>query len=402
MSRILLAWELGGGFGHLAPFLSLAPRLLARGHTLHIAAREIAGACRAVGDLPITLHQAPLCLSTYSGLQEPPLNFAEILMRYGYLDPPMLRAMITAWRTLLDMTRAELLIADHAPTALLAARLSGMPTAVIGTPFSVPPDLHPTPNMRPWVEVPAARLADSDARVLAVVNTALPAGAEPVTAIRAIFSGAAQFFLGVPETDPYGPRDAAIYVGPSNRGTGTALPAWPDGPGKRVLVYLRGDYRHAEATMNALAARGARVIAYVPGADQKLVQLMTTLGVAVAAEPVDMVRLLRQADICVANGPGTALAALQAGVPVLMLPTQLENFLFALALQRKGVGAVIHPDQASPDFAGALADLLAGDKYAAGARAFAERYPDTTVGTIAEQVVARIEALTAGHQEGRA
>jgi len=140
----------------------------------------------------------------------------------------------------------------------------------------------------------------------------------------------------------------------------------------------------------------------VPGADQKLVQLMTTLGVAVAAEPVDMVRLLRQADICVANGPGTALAALQAGVPVLMLPTQLENFLFALALQRKGVGAVIHPDQASPDFAGALADLLAGDKYAAGARAFAERYPDTTVGTIAEQVVARIEALTAGHQEGRA
>lgn len=82
-----------------------------------------------------------------------------------------------------------------------------------------------------------------------------------------------------------------------------------------------------------------------------------------------------------------------------MLPTQLENFLFGLALQRMGVGALIHPDQASPDFAGVLADMLTNDKYAVGARAFAERYPDTAVGTIAGQVVARIEALAAGHQK---
>ncbi len=38
MSRILLAWELGTGFGHLGPFPGLASRLLERGHTLHIAA----------------------------------------------------------------------------------------------------------------------------------------------------------------------------------------------------------------------------------------------------------------------------------------------------------------------------------------------------------------------------
>ena len=70
------------------------PKLLERGHELHIAAREIAGASKAVAGLPITVHQAPLCHNTYSGLQDPPLNFAEILMRYGYLDPPMLRAMV--------------------------------------------------------------------------------------------------------------------------------------------------------------------------------------------------------------------------------------------------------------------------------------------------------------------
>ncbi len=392
MSRILLAWELGGGFGHLAPFLGLAPRLLERGHTLHIAAREIAGACKAVGDLPIAVHQAPLCLNTYGGLQEPPLNFAEILMRYGYLDPSMLRAMIAAWRALLDVTRADLLIADHAPTALLAARWSGIPTAVIGTPFSVPPAVHPTPNMRNWLEVPAQRLADSDVRILDVVNAIRPAGAAPLAAIHEFFPAEAQFFLGVTETDPYGPRNAAVYLGPSGRSMGTALPAWPDGAGKRVLAYLRGEYKHVEPTLQALAAHGARVIAYVPGADHKILHLMTTLGAAVSMEPVDMVRLLPQADICVAHGPGTAFAALRAGVPVLMLPTQLENFLLAQALQRMGMGTLIHPDQDHPDFKGVLAEMLASDKYAVSARAFAAHYPDAVIDAIVEQVIARIEA----------
>ena len=96
MSRILLAWELGTGFGHLGPFLTVAKGLLERGHELHIAAREVAGAVAAVRELPIAVHQAPLCLNTYSGLQDPPLNYAEILMRYGYLEPAMLRGLLTA------------------------------------------------------------------------------------------------------------------------------------------------------------------------------------------------------------------------------------------------------------------------------------------------------------------
>lgn len=402
MSRILLAWELGTGFGHLAPYLSLAPRLLERGHTLHVAAREIAGACQALGDLPVTLHQAPLCLNTYGGLQEPPLNYAEILMRYGYLDPLMLRAMIVCWRALLQANRVQVLIADHAPTALIAARSLGIPTAVIGTPFSVPPDVQPTPNMRQWVQVPAARLADSDARVLAAVNAALPAGMQSISSLHWIFAGAAQFFLGLPETDPYGPREAAIYFGLAGRSTGTNVPAWPDGTGRRVVVYLNASFPQIETIAQALSTCGARVIAYVLGANQKLLQQFAVPGVMVATEPVDMVRLLNEADLCVTHGPGTALAALQAGVPLLMLPKQLENFLFARALQREGVCQLVNPEQPYPDIKAALAEMLVNPDYGMAARAFAERHRSAALGTISEQAVARIEALATSPQERRA
>lgn len=395
MSRILLAWELGTGFGHLGPFLGLAPKLLERGHELHIAAREIAGAVKAVGNLPITVHQAPLCLNTYGGLQEPPLNFAEILMRYGYLDSAMLMGMIAAWRSLLRVTGADIVIADHAPTALLAARLLDLPGAVIGSPFAVPPGVHPTPNMRSWVQVPAARLMDSDSRVLATINAALPAGARPVTAIHQIFSGTARFFLGVPETDPYGPRDPADYLGLTVSATGTAVSPWPDGPGPRVFVYMHGDYRHLDATARVLAARGARILAYVLGADENTRLRLKGLGMPALSEPIDVRRTLAGADLCVTHGVGTMLAALHAGVPLLMLPKQLENFLFAFSLQRAGVGVVVHPEEANPDIAAALGKVLGDGGYARNARVLADRYGGESVGTMTDRAVACIEALAA-------
>lgn len=395
MSRILLAWELGTGFGHLGPFLGLAPKLLERGHELHIAAREIAGACKAVAGLPIALHQAPLCLNTYSGLQDPPLNFAEILMRYGYLDPPMLRAMIIAWHGLMRATGADLVIADHAPTALLSARLLGLPRAVIGSAFNVPPDTAPTPNMRPWVDVPAARLADSDARVVAVINASLPAGAAPFAEIREIFSGAGRFLAGVPELDPHGANDPEHYLGLHTVSTGTAEPRWPDGDGPKIFFYLHADYAHADRALQALAASGVRTLVCVMGPVEAFRSRFSGSGLDFAPGLLDMAQVVAGCDLCICHGNvGTTLGMLAGGKPVLALAKQLENFQLGRALERIGAGRVVVAEgNAAPDIAGPLQDMLTNPDYAAKARAFAERYRGESVGTMTERAVARIEAL---------
>ncbi|MCW5605779.1 MAG: UDP-glucuronosyltransferase, partial [Burkholderiales bacterium] len=116
MSRILFAWEIGKGIGHLAPFRPVAERLLARGHELTAAVRDLHSANAVFGSLAVRLVQAPFCDRTYNGLAEPPLNYAEILMRFGYLDNGMLSALIRGWRGLIEMSGADLLIADHAPS----------------------------------------------------------------------------------------------------------------------------------------------------------------------------------------------------------------------------------------------------------------------------------------------
>ena len=393
MSRILLAWELGTGFGHLGPFLGLVPRLLERGHTLHVAAREVAGAAQALGSLPVTLHQAPLCLNTYGGLQDPPLNFAEILMRYGSLEPALLQAMITAWRSLISVVGADLVVADHAPTALLAARGTGVACAVLGSPFNVPPAVAPTPNMRAWITVPAERLADSDCRVLAVINQVLPPD-RGLHAIHEIFAGAGRFFSGVPELDPYVARQPDDYLGLQSLSTGTAAPVWTQGAGERVFAYLHADYSHIECALQALAASGARVLVHVLGGGASLSEHYSNARLHFAPQLLDFRRVVAECGLCVCHGNvGTTLGMLQGGRPLLVLPKHLEHFLLGSAVERAGAGRVVHPDDKVPDIAGVLAAMLGDPAYGHHARTLAQRYAGSSVGTMTERAVARMEAL---------
>jgi hypothetical protein len=392
VSRIVFAWELGGGLGHLAPFRPIAERLAARGHEVTIAARDVEHG-RVLDSRALVVVQAPFCAKTYRGLAEPPLNYAEILMRYGYLDAPLLSGLLRAWRGLLDLARADLLIADHAPTALLATRGRGTPRALFGNPFAVPPPVSPTPNMRSWVEVPRERLANSDAAVLDVVNRSLGGDGPRLSALHEIFEGAARLHTGLPELDPYGPREPAGYLGLYTGVAGSRPVTWPAGEGRRVFVYLHADYVHLEPVLAALAASGARCFVYVLEGTPALRQKHEGARVAFSAEPVDLGAAVADCDLCVIHGgTGASTSALRAGKPMLLLPMHLEQFLLASALEKLGVARLVHPDR-PPDIAGALGRALSDQGLARAAREFALRHAEPAVDTIAERAADRIEAL---------
>jgi UDP:flavonoid glycosyltransferase YjiC (YdhE family) len=397
VSRILYAWELGGGLGHLGPFRPIADRLIARGHEITLAVQDAERAHAVFDSRAVNVVQAPVCAKVYGGLAEPPLNYAEILMRYGYLDAPLLRGLLRAWRGLLDLSGPDLLIADHAPTALLSARGRGTPRMLFGNAFAVPPAVSPTPNMRSWAEIPRERLAGSDASVLKIINESLPAGSAPLAALHELFAGAARAYLGVPVLDQYGARDPGDYLGLYTGVIGSGAPRWPQGEGPRVFAYLHADYRHVEATLAALAASPARSVAFLLGATPALRRKHEGPRLALSAEPVDLGAAAAEADLCVAHGgAATSISMLRAGKPMVLLPSQLEQFLFASRVEKLGVARVVHPDAERPDIAAALASGLGDPAIARAAREFALRHREPSVDTIAERAAARIEALAQG------
>src|SRR5204863_2109314 len=139
------------------------------GHRIAFMFREL----RQLAVIPeargFDLFQAPR--STHEGVAPRlPDSFADILLGCGYADARELTALVAGWRALFAAWKPDLLVADFAPTALAAARLSELKRVTYGNGFFTPPRMSPLPPFRHDEPVPRERLAQADARALATVN----------------------------------------------------------------------------------------------------------------------------------------------------------------------------------------------------------------------------------------
>jgi UDP:flavonoid glycosyltransferase YjiC (YdhE family) len=203
--------------------------------------------------------------------------------------------------------------------------------------------------------------------------------------------------LTYPELDIYPERGPAEYYGIPESGEGSAVPAWPDAPGPRVLAYLYGYHRHLAAITDALAASGAATLAFARNADSGITARHESGGLRFSAQPMAVSRLLPQCDLVLCHGSHQMTAqALLAGKPVLMLPTQLEQFLIMRRVVRFGAGLGIAPDIPDPDIGAAVRALMRDPRHAAQATGFARRYRTHRRTAALETMVRRVEQAIAG------
>lgn len=405
MAHILLAWEIGGGMGHLVPMAQLAEPLLARGHTLHLAARDLSGARAALGELAdaprLHLWQAPMWLPPLQGFP-PPVSYAELLFNAGYLDPTRLRSLVRAWRSLFEAIQPDLLLADHAPTALLAARGRPLRRALMGGSFFAPPAGQPMPPFCDWEPVNAQRVLQSEQIVLTTCNAVMQAeGGPPLQTLQELTQVDEVFLLTWPELDHYGAaaegRPGGRYWGPlPARRQGTPA-LWPDGDGPLVFAYLKSDYAGIEPVLQQLARAPCRTLAYVRGLTPPQRERLQNNRLRFAGAALAMDDVLAQADLVLCHpGAGTVVASLQAGVPLLMLPLHAEQLLMARRVGACGAGSHLMPVELAARFGPTLKKALASEAQKNAAQALATRYPAAAGLDVAQRVADRCEALLAG------
>jgi len=103
-------------------------------------------------------------------------------------------------------------------------------------------------------------------------------------------------------------------------------------------------------------------------------------------------RFLAQCDVVVCHGSHQMSAqSLLAGRPMLMLPTQLEQFLITRRVVRYGAALGVLAEQADADYDAALKALTREPKYAEMARDFARRYAEHNRDAALETMVRRCE-----------
>ena len=397
MAHIHLSWELGGGLGHAGRLKTLAQALLARGHRVSLSLRDLVHTRRVLADLDCPKFQAPTWLHQAVGLPPVQGNLAEILLTCGYLDAQAVLGLMDGWRALFEQLRPDLLVADYAPTALLAARSLGLRSASVGIGFYLPPQGQDLPALRDWERIPAARLLGAEAHVLRVANAALVHhGAPPLQRACDLLLGDVPLLCTWPELDHYGRSEptGGRWYGPSFLPEAGEAPRWPEGAGPQVFAYLKTDHPDHAALLKALADEGCRTLCYLPEVAAGKPAPLLHPSIRYAAGPVSLNEAFADpCALCVCHGGEATLAqALLAGVPVLLLPMQTEQFLMSRRVGQTGAGINAAELRRPVDWRALLRRLLAEPRFREAAQAFAQAHAGFTQQELVEQLAEVFEA----------
>ncbi len=391
MRRVLLAWELGGGYGHIHRVLPLADQLAAAGLDVTLALRHRATADALLGGRRHSLVDAP------PGPPAMPVpvrieSWADLVFNAGFGQPEAAARSIGQWAALLRAARSDLLIAEFAPGAMLGARLTGLPCLVLGTGWSLPPATRPLPAIRFWAPPAPEVLAAGEARLLAAVNPALRgAGQGPLDSLATLFDPAAGSLCTFPELDHYPARVDGAYYGPIYQ-TGEGGPAhWPAGAGPRCFVYANNAHPLRPALLAALGRLGWPTVLHLRGADPGLGAGLPA-NLWLAPGPLRLDGILAERPIVICQGLQTHAAALVAGCPVLSLPEHLEQTGIANRLVPQGLCQALAPQASEAEVLAALLALREAPGLRARAEGFAALYhgykPDIALAAVAEDALA--------------
>ncbi len=386
--NILLAWELGANFGHLARQLPVAHALHAQGHNPTFAVCDTTIATRLLGPHGYRFIQAPT-IPAKPRLNLPPANYSEILLAEGFHDPALLKIHIHAWLGVFESIQPDSILLDHAPGALLAARIAGLPRVTFGSGFEIPPKQFPYPSFRVWEPISAKRLSGSDRLALANINAVCRIHRQPpLNAVHELFESAAKALLTIAELDHYGVRAGETYLGPLYAQIGGPTVEWPRQEGRRILAYLRPDVPGFHATARVLARQAQSAILVVPDPPRAWVAQHASANFAIHSAPIDVEPLLKECDLGISyGGSGTLSQFIMAGIPQMALPMNAEQYLGALRMQEAGAGFVVGKARDERTIADTLERILAEPGYQKASRAVAERYAGLSSAETVQQVV---------------
>ena len=394
MSRILLAWEMGSNLGHVSRLLPLGRRLRARGHGVLAVVRDLDAAAKVLAPAGIPFIQAPL-MTSGQPMSAQPASYADLLWYCGWGDVQQLWALVQAWVNVLRLFAPTVLIVDHSPTALLAARSERVMSAAIGTGFELPPMRDPLPCFPGFSGATLANAMSAERLVVDNANRVMQAThGRPLHALSDLFQCDRRWMTTFAELDHYEVRPGEQYVGPIGEVGEAEHLEWPVGATPRVFAYLRPETPNVAVILRTLAACGAVVVCYAPGIPQSDTAALRSDKFVLADRPVDLSILRRGANLCVSYAPAaTVTTALLAGVPQLMAPSHVEAQLTAHRVEVLGAGLTLRGTVTEQEIMAALNSLLNEPTFKARAGAFAKRYRGFDPNRAADIIVEDIEPL---------
>ncbi len=395
MATVLFVWELGGGLGHVGPMAPLVRGLCERGHRVFAALKDLARANAVFAETRVSYLQAPMQVARLVRTIEPTRTLAHILHNTSFGELGSLQALTDAWRNLYDYVRPDLILFDHSPTAVLAARGLQTKRVTIGNGFFCPPADGAFPDLCPWYGEDGERLQRDEQDVLERANQVLAHWQiEPMERLSQSYAEVDESFLTTfEELDHYPNRRNGKYWGVCSC-PGGKMPLWPNSQGKKVYAYLKS-FPARSSLLTLLSELRCPTLVYSDNRETKLQDRFESETLRFENQRLDLAEVGRQCDLAILNaGHGATATLLLTGAPILQLPLNLEQELTGAATRRLGAGLnarVKRPEE----IAVKLMTMLNSSKFTEDARRFAARYADFDAERQIDKMLQRIEELLA-------
>jgi hypothetical protein len=389
MKRAFFAWEMGGGRGHVVHLAAVAVSLQRRGYRsfaslVHLNfAGELAPHCEEIEQAPQLPYRAPLAEEL------PGSRYGDWLGLHHFDDPAVIRNAIARWRAQLAARRPDIVIAEQAPCAILAARSLGLPVVQIGVPVTAPPA---------GMSAFPAFLTDRDATLYdemvlcTAVNAAIAEfGLPPLPALPSVYACNDQVVASIELFDRYSGWRTRPRVPP-------VVGGWHE-PGERrreeLFVYLSTIDRLDPVILTAIAS--VRVPTRVVVADNlpMAVSVVGRRGAVVESRPRPPAEIARMARVLVhAGNHGMCCLGVRAGLPQVTVSTQAEHVFDGRQLAEVGTGILVERQRWTvPNIRAAIEQAWEDEAMTTRAVALAERLAPEFEGEPGEMTADRIEAV---------
>jgi len=358
MKKVLFTWELGGGLGHIIPIRSLAEQFLAMGHEVYVAMMDLTHAASVFSGMNVKFLQAPFKSGYRSNPILPPMSFSQLLNNNGFSSKSELEGFVQSWRTLFELVQPDVICFDHSPSALVAARNFNCVKVTIGVGFSSPPPATPL-GVFSDTALNIKKMTDDDKFILKNINDVLKSiGSDPLQSLdQLLYDGIKTTFLSLPEFDHFQARDESMYYGPVLSESGVK-PKWPKKHKKKVYVYVK-QFPGIVQLFKLFAKFPISFIVYTNNVPDNVLASCKASNVCYQKEPLDLSLVSKEVDLAIVNaGHSTMCQFVLAGVPVLMVPLQMEQQMLAVRMYEQKVGWI--GDTESRDFIQGVERMLAG------------------------------------------
>jgi hypothetical protein len=358
MAHLMIGYELGGGHGHLYRLLPAVRALEAQGHRVTLFLRNIREnadllACEHCAVLPV-----PDLVANIPGTSAlaPLATYLDIMCVAGFYHRQTLDAGIKVWNTILQQAAPDLVVADHSPILLLAC-FGRYPVVQVADGFTLPP-AHGSqfPNFRRG----GRPLVDPD-RVLRVMQDVQRDHGLPVPeTVTEPFRTAGRLVCSLPDLDPYAALRRDPVIGPV-QGLQEPLPL-PAGP-PHFFAYFDLQHETTWPLMQGLKDSGMSGEVYARGMSDEVAMAMQRPGLTVHRKFQPFNEVLTRASVVLHHGSnGTCCAALSAGRPQIVVPTQMESRLMGDAVVARGCGRLLAGTDISSQQLVAVLNAVASDR----------------------------------------